>query len=200
MPHRDQAAATRQFGSRPTRTTGMPRGGRTPRLSQHLVSDTAQLRPTLDPAPRAWSLLGHTPAPRRHDRKEPPLAWSTRELAGSIVKSVRYHHQLGLLDEPARLVNGYKQYEVRHLVRLLQITRLIDLGVPLAQIESIGSSVDDPAAPSARSTSSSPPPSSGCSASAPSWRRSSRTGPAPPCLPDSPRRDATSARRISRCC
>ena len=34
---------------------------------------------------------------------------------------------------------------MRHLVRLLQITRLTELGVPLAQIESIGSSVDDPA-------------------------------------------------------
>ncbi len=76
------------------------------------------------------------------------MAWSTRELAeraGTPVKSVRYYHQVGLLDEPQRLTNGYKQYEVRHLVRLLQITRLTDLGVPLAQIESIGSSVDDPA-------------------------------------------------------
>lgn len=76
------------------------------------------------------------------------MAWSTRELAelaGTTVKSVRYYHQLGLLDEPERLTNGYKQYEVRHLVRLLQITRLTDLGVPLAQIESLGSSVDDPA-------------------------------------------------------
>ena len=73
------------------------------------------------------------------------MAWSTRELAGTSVKTVRYYHQLGLLDEPERLTNGYKQYEVRHLVRLLQITRLTDLGVPLTQIESIGSSVDDPA-------------------------------------------------------
>ena len=50
------------------------------------------------------------------------MAWSTRELAELIsttVRSVRYHHQLGLLDEPERLANGYKQYEVRHLVRLL---------------------------------------------------------------------------------
>jgi DNA-binding transcriptional MerR regulator len=76
------------------------------------------------------------------------VAWSTRdlaELAGTTVKSVRYYHQLGLLDEPERLTNGYRQYEVRDLVRLLQITRLTDLGVPLAQIASIGSSVDDPA-------------------------------------------------------
>ena len=77
---------------------------------------------SLDPARRAWSLLGHTPAPRRSDRDDLPVAWSTRELAelaGTTVKSVRYYHQLRLLDEPARLTNGYKQYEVRHLVRLL---------------------------------------------------------------------------------
>jgi len=76
------------------------------------------------------------------------VAWSTRELAelaGTSVKTVPYYHQLGLLDEPERLTNGYKQYEVRHLVRLLQIIRLTELRVPLAQIESIGFSVEDPA-------------------------------------------------------
>ncbi|MBD8703715.1 MerR family transcriptional regulator [Frigoribacterium sp. CFBP 13712] len=60
------------------------------------------------------------------------------------MKSVRYHHQLGLLDEPERLGNSHKQYQVRHLVRLLQITRLTELGVPLSQIEVIGSTDDDP--------------------------------------------------------
>jgi len=58
--------------------------------------------------------------------------------------AVRHYHQLGLLDESERLGNGYKQYEVRHLVRLLQITRLTELGVPLAQIEIIGSTDNDP--------------------------------------------------------
>ena len=75
------------------------------------------------------------------------MAWSTRqlaEMAGTTVKSVRYYHQLGLLEEPERLSNGYKQYEVRHLVRLLQITRLTDLGVPLAQIQAVGGAGDDP--------------------------------------------------------
>ena len=75
------------------------------------------------------------------------MAWSTRqlaEMAGATVKSVRYYHQLGLLDEPERLSNGYKQYEVRHLVRLLQITRLTDLGVPLSQIEAVWHAGDDP--------------------------------------------------------
>ncbi len=68
------------------------------------------------------------------------MAWSTREvahLAGTTVNTVRHDHRIGLLDEPDRLSNGYKQYEVRHLVRLLQIRRLRDLGVPLERIEHV---------------------------------------------------------------
>jgi DNA-binding transcriptional MerR regulator len=65
------------------------------------------------------------------------MAWSTRELAelaGTTIKAVRHYHVLGLLDEPRRTANGYKQYETAHLIRLLQIKRLSDLGLPLAQI------------------------------------------------------------------
>ena len=65
------------------------------------------------------------------------MAWSTRELAelaGTTVNSVRHYHRLGLLEAPERRGNGYKQYEVRHLVHLLRIRRLAALGVPLAQI------------------------------------------------------------------
>jgi DNA-binding transcriptional MerR regulator len=42
------------------------------------------------------------------------------ELAVTTVKAVRHYHQIGLLDAPERAANGYKQYEVPHLVRLLQ--------------------------------------------------------------------------------
>ncbi|MBF0815555.1 MerR family transcriptional regulator [Microbacterium paludicola] len=69
------------------------------------------------------------------------MAWSTRELAklaGTTVNTVRHYHRLGLLEEPARENNGYKQYEVRHLVRLLRIRRLSGLGVPLGQIGEVG--------------------------------------------------------------
>ena len=65
------------------------------------------------------------------------MAWSTRELAnlvGTTVNTIRHYHRLGLLDVPEREYNGYKQYEVRHLVRLLRIRRLVSLGVPLSQI------------------------------------------------------------------
>lgn len=77
------------------------------------------------------------------------MAWSTREvaeLAGTTVNAVRHYHRSGLLDQPDRMSNGYKQYGARHLVRLLQIRRLRDLGVPLAQMESVGSGAGTPSA------------------------------------------------------
>lgn len=69
------------------------------------------------------------------------MAWSTRELAdmaGTTVNTIRHYHRLGLLDEPERRYNGYKQYGVRHLVRLLRIRRLADLGVPLSKVGPVG--------------------------------------------------------------
>lgn len=65
------------------------------------------------------------------------MAWSTSEIAymaSTTVNTVRHYHRLGLLDEPERRFNGYKQYRVRHLVRLLQIRRLVALGLPLGRI------------------------------------------------------------------
>ena len=76
------------------------------------------------------------------------MAWSTREIAdlsGTTVNTVRHYHREGLLDEPDRMSNGYKQYQVRHLLRLLQIRRLRELGVPLDQIEQVGSNGNDSA-------------------------------------------------------
>ncbi|MBB5430993.1 DNA-binding transcriptional MerR regulator [Nocardiopsis composta] len=75
------------------------------------------------------------------------MAWSTRqvaELAGTTVKAVRYYHRIGLLDVPERTANGYKRYEVEHLVRLVQIKRLSDLGVPLSEVASMGRAEEDP--------------------------------------------------------
>ncbi|QPP07117.1 MerR family transcriptional regulator [Streptomyces bathyalis] len=69
------------------------------------------------------------------------MAWSTRqiaELAGVSLRAVRHYHEVGLLAEPERRANGYKQYGVAHLVRLLRIKRLSDLGFSLAQIAAMG--------------------------------------------------------------
>lgn len=65
------------------------------------------------------------------------MGWSTREiarLAGTTLRTVRHYHEIGLLDEPERLPNGYKVYRTEHLVRLLQIRRLTGLGFTLATI------------------------------------------------------------------
>lgn len=69
------------------------------------------------------------------------MAWSTSqlaEIAGTTLKTVRHYHKIGLLDEPERSPNGYKRYGAGHLVRLLRIRRLVDLGVPLSDIPAAG--------------------------------------------------------------
>ncbi|GAA3707757.1 MerR family transcriptional regulator [Streptomyces tremellae] len=73
------------------------------------------------------------------------MVLSTREvarLAGTTLRTVRHYHEIGLLDEPERLPNGYKAYRTEHLVRLLQLRRLTGLGLPLARIAAVA---DDPA-------------------------------------------------------
>ncbi|MGP4005676.1 MerR family transcriptional regulator [Streptomyces sp. 4N124] len=73
------------------------------------------------------------------------MPWSTRQLADladTTVNAIRHYHRLGLLDEPERRHNGYKQYEVRHLVSLLRIRRLAELGVPLSQIDDVSAGSD----------------------------------------------------------
>ncbi|MFI0469667.1 MerR family transcriptional regulator [Saccharopolyspora sp. 5N102] len=72
------------------------------------------------------------------------MSWSTRELAdlaSTTVNTVRHYHERGLLEEPDRRTNGYKQYGVPHLIRLLQIRRLRDIGVPIAEIERLDAGV-----------------------------------------------------------
>jgi DNA-binding transcriptional MerR regulator len=76
------------------------------------------------------------------------VGWSTRELAelaGTSLRSVRHYHDVGLLPEPERRSNGYKQYGVAHLVRLLRIKRLADLGFSLPQIAELGEGDEHPA-------------------------------------------------------
>jgi len=65
------------------------------------------------------------------------MAWSTQQLAtiaNTTVNTVRHYHRIGLLPQPERSGNGYKRYGIPHLVRLLRIRRLRELGIPLTQI------------------------------------------------------------------
>ncbi|EXG82342.1 MerR family transcriptional regulator [Cryptosporangium arvum] len=76
------------------------------------------------------------------------MAWSTRELAelaGTTVNAIRHYHRIGLLEEPQRRQNGYKQYGDEQLVRLRRIRLLVELGVPLARIAELG--LDEALAP-----------------------------------------------------
>lgn len=74
------------------------------------------------------------------------MAWSTRELAelaGTTVNTIRHYHRVGLLAEPERRSNGYKQYKTHHLARLIRIRRLRELGMPLDRVESLGADGGD---------------------------------------------------------
>lgn len=76
------------------------------------------------------------------------MGWSTRELAelaGTSLRTVRHYHEVGLLDEPERAANGYKDYRVAHLMRVVQIKRLSDLGFSLSEIATMADSDEHPA-------------------------------------------------------
>lgn len=67
-------------------------------------------------------------------------------LAGVTVRALRHYHQVGVLPEPPRSHNGYRDYGVQHLISVLRIKRLAALGVPLERIPSaLDGSGDDQA-------------------------------------------------------
>ncbi|WP_017581300.1 MerR family transcriptional regulator [Nocardiopsis valliformis] len=71
------------------------------------------------------------------------LSSELAQLAGVTVRTLRHYHQIGLLPEPPRSAGGYRRYDVGDLVRLLRITRLTALGVPLSALPAV---LDDPKA------------------------------------------------------
>ncbi|WP_199552494.1 MerR family transcriptional regulator [Streptomyces sp. N35] len=58
-------------------------------------------------------------------------------LAGVTPRAVRHYHHLGLLPEPDRLPNGYRDYGVRHAVALARIRRLTELGLGLPEVRDV---------------------------------------------------------------
>jgi DNA-binding transcriptional MerR regulator len=58
-------------------------------------------------------------------------------LAGVSTRTVRHYHHLGLLPEPERLANGYREYRLRDAVVLARIRRLAELGVSLEEIRDV---------------------------------------------------------------
>ncbi|MFI5679527.1 MerR family transcriptional regulator [Streptomyces cellulosae] len=62
------------------------------------------------------------------------------ELAAAVgvtTRTVRHYHHLGLLPEPERLRNGYRDYTLRHAVVLARIRRLTELGLGLAEVRDV---------------------------------------------------------------
>lgn len=59
------------------------------------------------------------------------------EVAGTTTRTVRHYHRLGLLNEPQRRSNGYREYTVSDAVRLMRIRWLATNGVPLGSVAAI---------------------------------------------------------------
>ncbi|WP_336212272.1 MerR family transcriptional regulator [Nonomuraea sp. LPB2021202275-12-8] len=58
-------------------------------------------------------------------------------MAGVSTRTVRHYHHLGLLPEPVRLPNGYREYRLRDAVLLARVRRLAELGLSLDEIRDV---------------------------------------------------------------
>lgn len=66
-------------------------------------------------------------------------------LAGVTVRALRHYHQVGVLAEPERRSNGYREYDVHDLIRVLRIKRLASLGIPLERMPDLLDDTSDDA-------------------------------------------------------
>ena len=53
------------------------------------------------------------------------------ELVGTTTRAIRHYHRIGLVPEPPRRANGYREYGVDAVLHLLRVRRLVRLGVGL---------------------------------------------------------------------
>ncbi|MBE1531603.1 MerR family transcriptional regulator [Actinomadura algeriensis] len=59
------------------------------------------------------------------------------ELVGVSTRTVRHYHRQGLLPEPERLANGYREYRMRDAVLLARVRRLVELGMSLDEVRDV---------------------------------------------------------------
>jgi DNA-binding transcriptional MerR regulator len=88
--------------------------------------------------------IGTTAAPSAPPKTADEQALSLKkvaELVGVTQRTVRYYHQIGLLDEPRRF-RGALVYSPEHLLRLLRIRRLQAMGLSLDDVADV---LNDPA-------------------------------------------------------
>lgn len=55
-------------------------------------------------------------------------------IAGISTRAVRHYHRIGLLPEPARRANGYREYGLQDAVVLVRARRLTELGLSLDEV------------------------------------------------------------------
>lgn len=59
------------------------------------------------------------------------------DVVGLTTRAVRHYHRVGLLPEPSRRSNGYREYTLRDAVRLARIRRLTELGLRLDEVKDV---------------------------------------------------------------
>ncbi|MFF8292526.1 MerR family transcriptional regulator [Streptomyces sp. NPDC016309] len=69
-------------------------------------------------------------------------------LVGITTRAVRHYHHLGLLPEPRRRANGYRDYTLRDAVLLARIRRLTELGLGLDEVRDVLADGGGPPCPS----------------------------------------------------
>ncbi|PZG13860.1 MerR family transcriptional regulator [Nonomuraea aridisoli] len=58
-------------------------------------------------------------------------------LLGVSTRTVRYYHHQGVLPEPSRRANGYREYGMRDAIALARVRRLVELGLSLDEVRDI---------------------------------------------------------------
>ncbi|MFB9513772.1 MerR family transcriptional regulator [Streptomyces purpureus] len=58
-------------------------------------------------------------------------------MVGMTTRAIRHYHHLGLLPEPVRRANGYRDYTLRDAVLLARIRRLTELGLGLDEVRDV---------------------------------------------------------------
>jgi len=59
------------------------------------------------------------------------------ERSGTLVETIRYYENVGMMPDPPRSASGYRQYQPEHLSRLLFLRRCRDLGFSIQEIGSL---------------------------------------------------------------
>ncbi|MDN5707744.1 MerR family transcriptional regulator, partial [Corynebacterium casei] len=59
------------------------------------------------------------------------------ELTGTTPRAIRHYLQLGLLEEPSRDLNGYRNFTAAHVVQVLRIKMFSESGASLKHISQI---------------------------------------------------------------